>query len=121
MNGRGTLEYEPMSPPNVERLPDGWGWAQTGEDRIELDCDGGATLVGGQLGRGKVWRFIYRVERAESTFVDTLGEIADGSDPRSFLVEVARYIEDGDLPAADIGELLVIENGLVRSREWRIQ
>lgn len=54
-------------------------------------------------------------------FVDTLGEIADGSDPRSFLVEVARYIEDGDLPAADIGELLVIENGLVRSREWRIQ
>jgi hypothetical protein len=109
-----------MSLTDTERLPDGWAWTRMDEDRIELDHVGRTTLVGERLDQARGWRFIYRVERGESVFVDTLGEIAAECSPQSILADTARHIEDGDLPTADLGELLVVENDSIRGREWRM-
>ncbi|ADJ14144.1 hypothetical protein [Halalkalicoccus jeotgali] len=105
---------------NAPRTPEGWRWNRSATDRIELGREGGPTLLGERTD-GEEWRLLYRVERDRAAVVDALGEIPARDDPREALAVAARYIEDRDLPAEHIGELLVVEDGAVQCREWRIE
>ncbi|MFC6905996.1 hypothetical protein [Halalkalicoccus tibetensis] len=104
-------------------LPTGWEWVRRKSNRLELGRPDGPSLLGERDGRDDRdgWRVVCRAEREEGVYVDRLGEVPEREELRSVLAEAAGYIEERDLPAAHLGELLVVEDGSVRCREWRIE
>lgn len=109
-----------MSVDTARRLPEEWEWIRRESDRLELGRSGGPSLLGERDARNG-WRVVCRAEREEGVYVDRLGKVPEREELRSVLAEAAGYIEERDLPAAHLGELLVVTGGSVRCREWRIE
>lgn len=109
-----------MSTDMARRPPESWEWVRRESDRIELGRTGGPSLLGERVDRDG-WRVVCRAEREEGVYVDGLGRVPEREELRSVLTEAAGYIEEHDLPAAHLGELLVVDEGSVRCREWRIE
>lgn len=109
-----------MTADTTERAPEQWEWKRRESDRIALGRAGGPSLVGERNDRDG-WRVVCRTEREEGVYVDGLGEVPEREELRSVLAEAAGYVEERDLPMAHLGEVLVVEDGSVRCREWRIE
>lgn len=109
-----------MSTDTARRVPEGWEWTRRESDRLELGRSGGPSLLGERVDRDG-WRVVCRIEREEGVYVDRLGQVPEWAELRSVLAEAAGYIEERDLPTAHLGELLVVDEGTVRCREWRIE
>ena len=109
-----------MSTDTAGRVPESWEWTRRESDRIELGRSGGPSLLGERDGCDG-WRVVCRTEREEGVYVDRLGEVPEREGLRSVLAEAAGYIEERDLPTTHLGELLVVDEGSVRCREWRIE
>lgn len=109
-----------MNTDTTERLPDGWKWDRVETDRIVLGRTGGPSLIGERDARDE-WRVMYRTEREGAVFVDALGDVPEQQDPRAVLADAARHAERHDVPENHLGELVVVEDGTIRCREWRIQ